>query len=110
MKAANDNPSAGIPLYPDEREIALLVLGPKRMKDWDSIAAIEERHGLPKIDPQYGGRYWPAVLRFYNVRNGLDAATNTAIDTRQRVRVVPFAPDGEETFDAEKAASVRHRQ
>jgi hypothetical protein len=38
-----------MPLYPSEAGIA---------------RAVDERHGLPKIDPVHGGRYWPAVRHF----------------------------------------------
>lgn len=51
--------------YPDEREIAALLLGKERAHRWPEIATIEERHGFPRVDPLYGGRYWPAVQAFY---------------------------------------------
>jgi hypothetical protein len=100
------------PIYPDEDEIAVLVLGPKRAKDWPAIAVIDERKGLPKIDPLYGGRYWPAVARFYTIKNGLDCATTSSptMGGRPRIHIAPLAPDGEENFDAEKEATVRHRR
>ena len=54
-------PMKDIPLYPSEAEIAEAVLGPRRSGEWKSLAVILERHGLPKIIPQSGARYWPAV-------------------------------------------------
>ncbi|GJE79662.1 hypothetical protein HNR51_001113 [Methylorubrum thiocyanatum] len=51
-------------LYPDEAELARVVLGPKRAKAWGGLAAVLERSGLPKVDPMMGGRYWPAVREF----------------------------------------------
>jgi hypothetical protein len=100
------------PLYPDEAEIALLVLGSRRARDWPAVAAIDERKGLPKIDPLYGGRYWPAVARFYSIKNGLDCAATSGLTMggQPRIHIAPLAPDGEENFDAEKEASVRHRR
>jgi hypothetical protein len=39
-----------LPLYPNESELARLVLG-TRANEWRSKAAVLERQGLPKIDP-----------------------------------------------------------
>ncbi|WP_455988968.1 hypothetical protein [Methylorubrum extorquens] len=43
-------------LYPDEAELARVVLGQKRAKAWGGLAAVLERSGLPKVDPMMGGR------------------------------------------------------
>lgn len=51
-------------LYPDEQEIARLVVGAKRIREWPGKAAVLERSGLPKVDVMMGGRYWPAVRAF----------------------------------------------
>jgi len=53
-----------VPLYPSEAEIAVLVLGPSRAREWPAIADVLEKRGLPKVDPLTGGRYLPAVLAF----------------------------------------------
>jgi hypothetical protein len=45
-----------LPLYPSEEQIARAVLGPDKVKDWAAIAVIDERKGLPQIDPLHGGR------------------------------------------------------
>lgn len=58
-------------LYPDEAEIARLVLGPKRSKAWPGLAVLFERQGMPKVDPQTGGRYWPKVKEFLDRRERL---------------------------------------
>jgi len=42
---------------------------------------------LPKIDPLMGGRYWPAVLAFWNRRYGL-----SIVEASQ--------PEGEEDLNA----------
>lgn len=57
-------------LYKDEREIARLVLG-SDAKEWDALAAVWEREGLPRIDPMTGKRFWPAVEKFLYRRHGL---------------------------------------
>lgn len=59
-------------LFPEEAEIARLVLGPRRAKAWSGLAVVLERRGLPRIDPQFGGRYWPKVRRFLDRMQHLD--------------------------------------
>jgi hypothetical protein len=56
-------------LYPDEAEIARLILGPKRVTWWKGLVVVLERGGFPRIDPEFGGRYWPAVQAFLDRRN-----------------------------------------
>src|SRR5262245_27106888 len=60
-----------IPLYPTEAQIARKVLGPNRLDEWKALAVILERDGLPPIDHQFGGRYWPAVEMWFQSRNGI---------------------------------------
>ena len=74
-------------LFPSENEIARRLS--QDPKDWPDKEAVLERHGLPRIDPMMGGRYWPAVREFWNRRYGL-----TSIEA--------FQPDGEENLDALK--------
>lgn len=64
-------------LFPDEAEIARLILGPKRSRAWTGTAIVLERRGFPKIDPQFGGRYWPAVIAFFDRMYGLDDPENS---------------------------------
>lgn len=71
-RAGQAPPIVAAPLYPDEKTIAELVLGRKRAKEWRGLAIVLERQGLPPIDPQFGGRYWPAVVRWFDRRNRLD--------------------------------------
>jgi hypothetical protein len=103
--------SNNAPLYPDEDEIARRVLG-KRAREWPGKVVLLERDGLPKIDPLMGGRFWPAVRRWFLDRHGLttESSGNASLPTKSRVRVVPFAPDGEADFDGEKAQSALHKR
>jgi hypothetical protein len=96
------------PLYPDETEIARRVLG-DRAREWPGKAAVLERDGLPKIDPLMGGRFWPAVHQFFLDRHGVTAQPShgAPLPAKSRVRLVPFAPDGEPDFDGEKAQAAR---
>lgn len=97
-----------MPLYPDEDTIAREVMGEKRAKDWPEKARyLEEKHGLPKVDQLMGGRFWPAVVEFFNTRHGVGTGM-LAPSIHHGVQVVPFAPDGKETFDA--APRRRRRQ
>ena len=59
-----------IALYKGEAEIARLVLG-GRSAQWEALAAIWERDGLPRIDPMTGMRFWPAVQKYLYRRHGL---------------------------------------
>jgi hypothetical protein len=62
------------PLYPTEAEIARLVLGKEtRIEEWRGLAIALEAHGLPKINPMTGRRYWPAVRAFFDNLHGLSA-------------------------------------
>jgi len=72
-------------LFPSEAQIARRLS--QAPADWAAKAIILERDGLPKVDAIMGGRYWPAVLAYWNRRYGL-----STIET--------FNPDGEENLDA----------
>jgi hypothetical protein len=72
-------------LFPDEPEIARRLS--QTAADWRAKASVLERDGLPRVDPLMGGRYWPAVLAFFDKRYGL-----SKIEVSQ--------PDGEEDLDA----------
>lgn len=67
MRAANDND----PLYLSEAAIAHRVFGTKARAQWEAIAVLWEREGLPRIDPLTGCRYWPAVRSWLDRRHGL---------------------------------------
>src|SRR6516225_3788491 len=100
-------PSPAPPFYPDEAEIARRVLG-DRAREWPGKVAVLERDGLPKIDPLMGGRFWPAVQQFFLDRHGVAAQPSHGAPLPAcRVRLVPFAPDGEPDFDGEKTQAAR---
>jgi hypothetical protein len=72
-------------LFVTEAEIARR-LGQTR-REWTAKAEVLERHGLPRIDPLIGGRYWPAIVAFFNRRYGVS-------------NVEVSQPDGGENLDA----------
>jgi hypothetical protein len=53
------------PLYLPETEVAKLVLGKARASEWPSIAKLLEKSGLPPINPVFGMRYWPGVVKWF---------------------------------------------
>ncbi len=65
-------PLKEMPLYPSEAEIARELLGNARGVEWRSLAQVLERQGLPRVDPTFGARYWPAVRAWLDRRNGVD--------------------------------------
>lgn len=69
-----------LPLYPTEDEIARKVLG-KRAREWPSIARSLAGKGLPPVDPQFGGRYWPAVKQYLDTRNRIGTVVRSATPT-----------------------------
>jgi hypothetical protein len=72
-------------LFVTEAEIARR-LGQTR-REWTAKAEVLERHGLPRRDPLIGGRYWPAIVAFFNRRYGVS-------------NVEVSQPDGGENLDA----------
>lgn len=72
-------------LFPCEAEIARRLS--QVPSEWRDKATVLERDGLPRIDPIMGGRYWPAVLAWWNRRYGI-----STIEVSQ--------PDGEENLNA----------
>jgi hypothetical protein len=82
-----------MPLYPDEATIAAAVLGSKRAKQWSSIARfLEDKEGLPRVDPQMGGRYWPAVAAYFRQRNNMDLIEGVRPAVSSRIRIMPPPP------------------
>jgi hypothetical protein len=73
------------------------------------VSLVNARDGLPKIDPLMGGRFWPAVRQWFLDRHGLmgQLLGSETLPAKSRVRIVPFAPDGEVDFDGEKAQAAR---
>jgi hypothetical protein len=67
-------PLEKLPLFATEQEIATALLGPGKVDHWQQIAPLLERRGLPTIDGLMGGRYTPAVRKFFdrNYRVGED--------------------------------------
>lgn len=72
-------------LFPVEEEIARKLS--KTPSEWRAVAIVLERDGFPRVDPIMGGRYWPAVIAWFNKRYGITS-------------VAPPAVDGTENLDA----------
>lgn len=88
-KVQNTKPKKNIDqargLFPNESEIARRLS--QSPLEWPAKAIVLERHGLPRVDPLMGGRYWPAVQAYWHRRYGL-----SSIEVHQ--------PDGKENCDA----------
>jgi hypothetical protein len=71
VASRKSRPLAGEPapscLYPGEAELARVILGENHAR-WHEIATREEGVGLPRVDPLFGGRYWPAVKAYLDKR------------------------------------------
>jgi hypothetical protein len=65
---------AELPLFATDDELGVALLGRARSAVWRSLAPLFEREGLPRSDPQMGGRYVPAVKAFFDRQYGLTAA------------------------------------
>lgn len=100
-----------LPLYPAESDLARVVVGAERAGQWDAIAQMLEREGLPVIDTLMGGRFLPAVEAFFRVRHGLDRAASpeSTLPAKGRVKVVPFRPDGDEHPNAQTQKAFHRR-
>ena len=83
-------------LFLDEDEVALLILGPKRAKEWPAMLKQIERRGFPPIDPFWRGRSRIDIEDFIKKDRGGAGSESGGGD--EFVTVVPFAPDGPE-FD-----------
>lgn len=86
-----------LPLFAPDEDIGEAVLGWERRKDFRGLAALHERHGMPKLDPVWGGRYVPAVKAYLDSDYGLSAAA-------------PLAPNGiEGSFHGTRKAAGKSR-
>jgi hypothetical protein len=75
------------PLYCSEEQVATAVLGPGHFREWQERAPLLERDGLPVVDEVMGGRYLPAVRKYFDQRHGI-----------QTTGAVPQRADGKEDF------------
>lgn len=79
------------PLYRTEAEVARAVLGRCSLEEWKGLAIVLEREGLPKVDPEFGRRYWPAVKAWFDFYNRVD-----------RIAAAPPRRAGRETWPTPK--------
>lgn len=62
-----------LPLFATDEELAVAIVGPVQAKHWAAatVKGLELQPGFPKIDGTQGGRYTPAVRRYYDVMHGI---------------------------------------
>jgi hypothetical protein len=99
---------ASLPLFPSEAQIAELVVGRERAKDWPMIAQSLEKRGFPKIDTLHGGRKLKDVLAWYDDPTRATSQGNLPSST-PRVTIAPYAEDGREDFHAQTPSADRRR-
>jgi hypothetical protein len=75
---------AELPLFATDDELAMALVGRARSAVWRTLVPSFEREGLPKNDPQMGGRYVPAVKAFFDRQYGLTAVTPASIAKQPR--------------------------
>ncbi len=103
MGRAND-----LPLFPSEQQIAELVLGHERAKEWPQIVAVLEKRGFPRIHPVMGGRRLADVLHFFSSEN---VSPQPALPGQQRsFTVARYAPDGPENPHAAPPQNSNRRR
>lgn len=58
-----------LPLFASDEELGSAVVGPDRATHWARVTVknLERQAGFPRFDEAHGGRYTPAVRRFYEV-------------------------------------------
>lgn len=79
-----------LPLFADDLAIGRALLGGARAKEWVALAPMYEGRGLPRVDRLLGGRYVPAVRRFFDREYGLEGPGAVS------------SPDGSEDWSAWK--------
>ena len=85
-------------LFPCEAEIARRLS--QSEKRWRAVARLLEREGLPRIDPMMGGRFWPAVVAFFEARHRVRGGADASVIPGRGVVLIPGPPDGKEHWDA----------
>lgn len=70
-------------LFPCEAEVARRLS--QDPASWKAKAMILERDGLPKVDPLFGGRFWPSVVAFLNRRYSLSCVEASATDGQENL-------------------------
>jgi len=67
-----------LPLFPDEESLSAALLGAGKIVHWRQIAPLLEADGFPKVDALMGGRYAPAVRRWFDDQFRLTGLQPTA--------------------------------
>lgn len=68
-------PLDNLPLFASEEALSAAIMGPGHSEDWRQIATLLEARGFPKIDGLMGGRYVPAIRKFFDHQYDIAGAT-----------------------------------
>lgn len=75
---------AELPLFATDDELGVALLGRARSVVWRNLVPSFEQAGLPKNDPQMGGRYVPAVKAFFDHQYGLTVPVTASFERQPR--------------------------
>jgi len=87
-----------LPLFLSEQQVAEMVLGPERAKEWPAkLKVLEQKAGFPRKNRFYGGYYRPAIEQFIAEDVGFRTADlPVTIEVADRhLAIVPYPEDGE---------------
>lgn len=64
-----------LPLFASDYDLGAAVVGPDRASHWATVTVknLEKQVGFPRYDEAHGGRYTPAVRKFYEVMHTAQA-------------------------------------
>jgi hypothetical protein len=70
-----------LPLFATDVEIGTAVVGIDRAEHWARVTVknLEKQVGFPKFDEAHGGRYTPAVRRFYETFHGTQPLARASV-------------------------------
>jgi hypothetical protein len=81
---ARFQPIDKLPLFACEEAIATALLGPGKYALWKQIAPLLERRGFPTIDGLMGGRYTPAIRKFFDLDYKVEGDSNQVASAPHR--------------------------
>ena len=61
------NDHFAFPLFVPDKDLGVKILGPDRSRQWPNLAKYLEFHrAMPVLSTIFGGRYWPALVEYFD--------------------------------------------